>query len=342
MHSSHNTTKPHRASLRHLTYTPVNLPITRYRLHFSTPAASYRKAQLQENLDQINSTDIWRGVLGKCLIEHQSPNRDSSSDSTDAIAKSLFSRLFDSRPTKSDHIFSNLKNIPHPYVLRTCGFEENNQILSGYTYLSIFGDCAGSDRLSVLTALVRAAKNGIGSNRISLSCSSVEVFERGSVWSETSTHEISQSAHHYSAGHPPEFNKPLLLTFQTPLNLRSNGKSLTPATLKAEHVLMAALRRVSSLAKFYGEPIPLEKESFSHLKSIASQCRVVSKQLEMQNHSRWSARQARRHPLNGVVGNVTLEGKEIELFWPYLWLCSTIHIGKNTTMGLGYMQIAAT
>jgi len=39
--------------------------------------------------------------------------------------------------------------------------------------------------------------------------------------------------------------------------------------------------------------------------------------------------------MGGLIGEIELDGADLEPFWPYLWLGQWTHAGKGAVMGLG-------
>jgi hypothetical protein len=54
--------------------------------------------------------------------------------------------------------------------------------------------------------------------------------------------------------------------------------------------------------------------------------------------ARYSARQQREMPLGGLVGSWKLDGN-LDSLLPWLWLAQYLHVGKNTTFGLGRVDL---
>ena len=61
--------------------------------------------------------------------------------------------------------------------------------------------------------------------------------------------------------------------------------------------------------------------------------------MEWREWTRYSSRQQERLQMGGLVGEAEIEGRDLEPFWPYLWLGQWTHAGKGTSMGLGRYRI---
>jgi CRISPR/Cas system endoribonuclease Cas6 (RAMP superfamily) len=63
--------------------------------------------------------------------------------------------------------------------------------------------------------------------------------------------------------------------------------------------------------------------------------RVVEDQTRFQRASRYSSRQGRRVPLEGVVGRIVYQGDALDELVPLLALGEALHVGKGTALGMG-------
>ncbi|MBU1055675.1 MAG: CRISPR system precrRNA processing endoribonuclease RAMP protein Cas6 [Proteobacteria bacterium] len=124
------------------------------------------------------------------------------------------------------------------------------------------------------------------------------------------------------------------LVLETPLRLKFENH------LKADlpfHVLVRAmLRRISSLYTFYdnGEP-PLD---YRGLVERAKNIRIVEEDLSWFDWKRYSNRQDQKMLMGGIAGSITYEGRIAE-YLHLIEFCEKVHIGKQTTFGLGKIGI---
>ena len=121
---------------------------------------------------------------------------------------------------------------------------------------------------------------------------------------------------------------------------------LTPLRLKFHsqlqdslpfHVLVrAALRRVSSVFAVHGggEP-PLD---YAGLTAGAERVQTRSCQLRWLDWERYSNRQKRRMMLGGMIGTVSYAGVPAA-YVPVLEMAGLLHIGKQSTFGLGKLEL---
>lgn len=128
---------------------------------------------------------------------------------------------------------------------------------------------------------------------------------------------------------PNEINK-LKITFQTPTRLKYKGKIVE---LPEFHIIIRnLLRRISEIFYFHFN----EELNFNPKKIIddALKIKIISHKIKKFRFKRYSTSQHQKINLDGIIGEVLYEGELYE-FIPLIELGSIIHIGKNTTFGLG-------
>ncbi|HEA68036.1 MAG TPA: CRISPR system precrRNA processing endoribonuclease RAMP protein Cas6 [Desulfobacterales bacterium] len=122
----------------------------------------------------------------------------------------------------------------------------------------------------------------------------------------------------------------LKITLETPLRIKFENRLKTDLPFHA--LVRAMLRRVSSLHNFYGggEP-PLD---YRGLVKRADAIRIIETDLRWFDWERYSNRQEQRMMMGGISGSITYEGHMME-YMPLVDFCSEVHIGKQTSFGLG-------
>jgi len=126
----------------------------------------------------------------------------------------------------------------------------------------------------------------------------------------------------------------LTLTLLTPLRLKFRNH-LQPEL--PFHVLMrAVLRRLAALWQHYGGGEPAL--DYRGLIARAQEVAVAHDRLAWYDWRRYSNRQEAEMFLGGLVGEITYRGRLRE-FLPLLALAARLHLGKNTTFGLGKIHL---
>lgn len=125
------------------------------------------------------------------------------------------------------------------------------------------------------------------------------------------------------------------ISLKTPLRLkyRNHLESKLPF-----HVLVRAmLRRVSSLENAYGEGEP--DINYQEMVKNAEQVETKASSLGWFDWKRYSGRQEQSMLMGGITGNVSYSG-ELSEFQPLLKYCENVHLGKQTSFGLGKIEIS--
>jgi len=129
-------------------------------------------------------------------------------------------------------------------------------------------------------------------------------------------------------------NRQLEVRFITPCRIKSGGKINDAMEF---HILVRGLlRRISSLSAFHCSK-ELECD-YNALIDEAKKVKTKSINLKWHDWERFSTRQKQKMTLGGVKGNIIFEGN-INPFLQLLRLGEYLHVGKNTSFGLGKYEI---
>jgi len=128
----------------------------------------------------------------------------------------------------------------------------------------------------------------------------------------------------------------LQLTLKTPLRLKFENS--LEASLPFHVLTRGMLRRISSLENFYGngEP-PLD---YRDLVERAKSVEIIESSLRWFDWKRYSTRQDQSMLMGGLLGEITYEGALGE-FLPFIRVCEKLHIGKQTSFGLGKIELTS-
>ncbi|HPD60522.1 MAG TPA: CRISPR system precrRNA processing endoribonuclease RAMP protein Cas6 [Thermodesulfobacteriota bacterium] len=126
----------------------------------------------------------------------------------------------------------------------------------------------------------------------------------------------------------------LKITLKTPLRLKFHNQ--LEASLPFHILTRAMLRRISSLFNYYdqGEP-PLD---YKGLVKKAQSVKVKDSSLSWYDWRRYSNKQDQSMLMGGMLGSVTYEG-DLSEFIPLVKFCEKVHLGKQTSFGLGKIEM---
>lgn len=126
----------------------------------------------------------------------------------------------------------------------------------------------------------------------------------------------------------------LKIEFLTPVRIKRMRK--LEKELKFETIIKNLLRRIWMLSTVYGdENLPFE---YTEVIESAKKIKAQESKLSWFDWERYSRRQDERMKLGGLVGYKIFKG-DFKDFLPLLLLGEYIHIGKNTSFGLGKYRI---
>lgn len=131
----------------------------------------------------------------------------------------------------------------------------------------------------------------------------------------------------------PEDPFSLKLTLQTPMRLKF--KNRLNADLPFHVLVRAMLRRISSLLNSYGDGEP--PLDYRGLVQRAETVRVSYTELAWFDWRRYSHRQDKSMLMGGLTGAITFKGN-LKEYMPLVEFCSKVHIGKQTSFGLGKIK----
>ncbi len=126
----------------------------------------------------------------------------------------------------------------------------------------------------------------------------------------------------------------LRVILETPCRFKESSR-LSDA-LPFRQLLILAMRRVRTLWELDGQGA--RYEDFGHMLDIADSVATVASGLHWKDWKRFSSRQQAYMQLGGLMGEVVYKGR-IHPFLPLLCLAEKLHIGKQTSFGLGRIRL---
>ncbi len=116
--------------------------------------------------------------------------------------------------------------------------------------------------------------------------------------------------------------------------LRFKEKNRLTDRLEFVHLLLLITRRIRSLCALDGLTFRLPEDAFGELLRAAEAVQVEENRLFWQDWSRRSGRQGTVMKLGGLVGHIRYRGPAAR-FAEYMDFACRVHIGKQTSFGLG-------
>lgn len=128
--------------------------------------------------------------------------------------------------------------------------------------------------------------------------------------------------------------KRVVLQIHTPLRIRRKGKLLE--MLDFPTIFRNITSRMEELTSRYGGWV--NEEEIARLMNFSQNIAVVREELRLEELKRYSNRQEKTIDLSGLMGSIEFEG-ELTKFVPWLYAIQILHIGRNTTFGMGNITV---
>lgn len=253
------------------------------------------------------------------------------------IRACVYFQIFESQDNSYKNLGYHYK--PHPYIITpsqknlfACGEELEFQI-------TFFGHFIKHIDFFV-AAFKGMGSTGLGKNRKHFSLSKIfDNLTNKPVYldNEVYAKNISNiSVQDYSKKHLQKSNlqlhnqpKDLLLTFLTPGRFAENGKVLK--SINSKLLMDSIIRRYSTMHTFYGE---MDRDDLKTEKRFA----IEPNQTCYKKWNRYSNRQERKVQQSGILGSFYIRDVNTKVI-ALLHSMEILHVGKNTSFGLGKIKI---
>lgn len=278
----------------------------------------------------------FRGAFGYALKQTVCALRQQDCNSCLLRQTCLYVKIFEEN--LSAPLTQRLAATPHPYVILPPDTEE--QFLpegSAFDFsLLLFGDV--NDALPYFVyAFEKMGQLGIGKGKAKftleqVSCKGIPVYQKGETL-------LSRDHGETELKIPDEFEqdrRDLRLSLKTPLRVKN--KSRFVRQLDFTTLTRSALRRVSGIFAAYGDGDP--DLPYRELIQQAEGVNVVSDQTHWHEWQRYSNRQKESMQFGGLRGEIVYS-QVPAAHRQLLELASQVHLGKQTSFGLGQIEVEA-
>ncbi|MCS6804233.1 MAG: CRISPR system precrRNA processing endoribonuclease RAMP protein Cas6 [Acidobacteriota bacterium] len=320
-----------------------------------------------------------RGAFGNALKRAVCIRRDLNCEICLVRPSCVYTQVFETLPPEGVAAFRGQKVAPHPYVLEP-PLEEKQQYAPGepLTFgLTLIGRAI--DYLPyIIFALDQAGQKGLGQRRgrfvlesvawrdgdgherviyesatqrlasgsFSMSAEEWIAHRHAQISSNLESSTLSNTAelHARTTGGESEISNlqssHLRLVFLTPVRLQVQGD--LQGGISFELLVRNLLRRMWQLTLVHGggELVLDHRAMIEQARSVMT----VRNELRWLDWERYSNRQQTKMKLGGLVGEVEYGfagAAELGAFLPLVILGELLHVGKNTTFGLGKYEIAS-
>ncbi|MBP8980678.1 MAG: CRISPR system precrRNA processing endoribonuclease RAMP protein Cas6 [Syntrophobacterales bacterium] len=304
----------------------------------------------------------FRGVFGHALRSVVCALKRCTCTDCLLSSRCLYPFIFETSPVSGggetgDTVFSRrrISSRPHPYVIEPLAGEQTRYRAGEiFTFnLLLFG--RANDSLPYfIYAFSEVGRSGIGSKtkgqgaRFSLvSVSSQDQILYDGAENRMYPREVTEDLGALlrplngkadsgePAGGGVSTDSRITLELLTPLRLKY-GNHFHGASLPFHVLVRAALRRVSSLCLYHGAGEP--ELDYRGLVARSQAVQADEESLYWFDWERYSSRQDQKMLMGGLMGRVHYTG-DLDEFLPLLRFCEQVHLGKQTTFGLGHIRL---
>ena len=305
---------------------PDELPIARYRYTFTITRPLHAPEYAGSAL---------RGAFGHALRRASVPRAHKINP--ELLANSPYAQLFEPAP-RPDIGLANPATIPPPYIIEPLHIGKRQEYPAGSRYqfdMVLLGQARHYlPLISYAWQQAFAGEDGIARGQGELADIAIE---RGTHW-----HSIYDGTrveeHDNTLRLPADTPESLTLHITTPLRLQHNGIALGTRRIDAQTLLTHMLRRLSLISQLHLGHTP--QADFAALKQRAAAVSSEA-QLRWYDWTRYSNRQKQTMQLGGVMGHWQLGNLSPE-HSRALQIGQWLHLGKNTTFGLGRYTLERT
>jgi CRISPR-associated endoribonuclease Cas6 len=255
-------------------------------------------------------------------------------DTCDFKASCVYSLLFEAKVSKKEYRRLGFTEPPRPFVLEPLADEKN--VYQPYEnfefYILIFGNSIHFLPYLVLT-FNELGKKGFGETKAKCELVTVETIDGKPIYDvQTQTFYNYDSTIKLSFEEIKEVNE-IKIRFISPTRIKTENDK---KEISFQTLISSLLRRFSGLLAFYtNKNVDWD---YDEIVKEAGKVSIKFSGLKYVEVERYLTQQNKVVKLYGLVGETIYQG-EITKFYPLLKIGEFIHVGKNTTFGLGKYEI---
>ncbi|WP_058558228.1 CRISPR system precrRNA processing endoribonuclease RAMP protein Cas6 [Thiohalocapsa sp. ML1] len=129
-----------------------------------------------------------------------------------------------------------------------------------------------------------------------------------------------------------------VIELPTPLRIKRRGDWVDAASFTAAEFLYHLCQRLDRLDALFGAADAPACYWERHRECIQA-LPPAAAELHWHDWTRYSSRQQQHMKLGGLMGRFRVPDAALPELWPLLWLGQYVHIGKNTSFGLGAYRV---
>ena len=184
-------------------------------------------------------------------------------------------------------------------------------------------------------ALQKVQSYGLGAKRYPFSLSQIiNVGEQRLLWKEGIYYEKGGEPVKLENISCPSDVTGAILRLCTPLRIRRDGSLVR--TISCQTLIRNITNRVTMITERYGGWV--NQDEVKRLQELAAEIVMIKENLRLVSIERFSNRLQKKMDFSGLLGEVEYAG-DLMPFVPWMLAAQILHIGRNTTFGMGRIQV---
>ncbi|MDQ7092060.1 CRISPR system precrRNA processing endoribonuclease RAMP protein Cas6 [Desulfosporosinus sp. PR] len=226
------------------------------------------------------------------------------------------------------------QDIPNPYLivppeLNRSEFRPREELCF---YIILLGEAARYTQ-PLVDALQRK-RFGLGALRYPFELKKItHDLDQRVIWEDGSFYEAAARSVVLPYRSLPDVKKATLRTC-TPLRIRRDGALLE--TIDFIAIIRNITHRLEAIAERYGGWV--DSLEAARIQALSTQVAVTQNHFKLKPITRYSNRLGEKMDFSGLTGGMELQG-DLTPFVPWLFAARTLHIGRNTTFGMGRIEV---
>ena len=260
-----------------------------------------------------------RGALGQALLQ------------TDKEACAFLYRNSEKEDMDAGKVVAKPYMIIPPEIQRPQTVIEQGEKLN--FELLLFGSAEESVS-AVVSALEQLYRFGLGARRYRFDLSEIInsqtqriIWRKGKYFKEAVTAAEIQ-------GEELQNVTGVVIKICTPLRIRHGGRLVKKISFQT--LIRNITNRIMELTERYGGWI--DQEEADRLLVLAEKVSTVHEEIKVERMERYSNRTNGKMDFSGLIGTIEYEG-DLTPFVPWMYAAQKLHIGRNTTFGMGKIQV---
>lgn len=287
-----------------------------------------------------------RGVFGHALLQVCGLSPTDRDKNTLLFQQSPYVDVFAPQKAAPGISLNNLAQLPVPYVIEApLDQVQTHKINERFSFDLVLSGSALRHLSTIILAWRRAFLRGVGNGDGKGELMRVECISPDGLATIIYSEEQPRIAPHITRIVAPDFRsadsdgRDVHLLLETPLRLQQRGKLLGPREMTASIFLRSLIRRITLQIQMQ-QPDSWPLERIRQLNELADKV-TDDRRLIWQDWERYSTRQKQTMKLGGVTGHWLIRKVPVDLL-PFIYLGQWLHLGKETSFGLGKYKWLST